>query len=112
ELMEEIFQASRFLVQLVQRPALALRQLEDLRPEVGLGGDREGRPDAALARVLGLQVADAGKLAKPLRDTGAGRLDGQVGTAPCAGHQLVYRTVRDQEAAVDDEEARADVLDL
>src|SRR5213080_4304873 len=79
ELVEQVLQAARLLVQLVQGPALGLGEGEDLRPEIptAVRGERHRGP--AVAGAPGrMDRAHAGEVAQRVCHSVARRLNGDL----------------------------------
>src|SRR3989449_10805 len=113
ELLEQVLQAPRGLVQLVQRPAARLGGCEDLGPEVPRPVGRERERDAPVrGAILGRDLADARQLGERRRHTVPRRLDGDLDRPLGLADQPVYGPVGHDPAAADDEQPGARVLHL
>src|SRR3989475_9372183 len=104
ELLEQVLQAPRGLVQLVQRPAARFGEREDLGPEVPRPVGRERERDAPVrGAILGRNLADARQLGERRRHTVPRRLDGDLDRPLGLANQPVYGPVGHDPAAADDE---------
>src|SRR6266581_4019668 len=113
ELLEQVLQAPRGLVQLVQRPAARFGEREDLGPEVPRPVGRERERDAPVrGAILGRDLADARQLGERRRHTVPRRLDGDLDRPLGLADQPVYGPVGHDPAAADDEQPGARVLHL
>src|SRR5207247_4242086 len=82
ELLEQVLQAPRGLVQLVQRPAARFGEREDLGPEVPRPVGRERERDAPVrGAILGRDLADARQLGERRRHTVPRRLRSEEHTS-------------------------------
>src|SRR6266704_4082692 len=88
ELVEQVLEASRLLVQLVQRPAARFREREDLGTQVSGAVRGEAQRDATVARVArGRHLEHPRQLSQRLRDAVPRRLDGDLDRALSLAHQ-------------------------
>src|SRR6184192_2994709 len=112
QLVEQVLEARRRLVQLVQRPATGLGESVDLGPQVGRAVGREGDRDAPIRGRARSHVAHAGEPAERLRDAAAGGLHGDFDGALGLPDQPVHGSVGHDLSAADDEQPGAGVLDF